>query len=328
MPGAGNLYIVNGTWYIKRLGKGFMANLNGILRKMSGSVGNLTFRQSNGVTVVSEKVTKVHNPRSDAQMRTRTKFSNIVAMYKGIRPKLNRGFESKAAGLSDFNMFVRMNMQKEPVYLTKQQVAEGACVAAPYQITQGSIPAIVITGTGQNGKTDIRLGGLSITSSTTVAQFAQAVVNNNPEYQYGDQISFFIVRQKTNAETGVPYCLFEAAKVTLDAASEDTMNDVVGTSTGFKAVDGNLGHSGSDGDCAYTWVHSRKSNGKLLVSSQSLLNANSIITDYQGENAYTLARTSYGITQDVFLSPDAESAGTSANAGGGDDNGGGGGGGL
>ena len=219
-------------------------------------------------------------------------------------------------------------MQKEPVYLTKQQVAEGACVAAPYQITQGSIPAIVITGTGQNGKTDIRLGGLPISNSTTVAQFAKAVVDNNPEYQYGDQISFFIVKQKTNAETNVPYCLFEAAKVTLDAASEDTMADVVGASTGFKAVDGNLGHSGADGDCAYTWVHSRKSNGKLLVSSQSLLAANSIITDYQGENAYMLARTSYGITQDVFLSPDAESAGTSANAGGGDDNGGGGGGGL
>ncbi|MBO4689834.1 MAG: hypothetical protein J5621_03065, partial [Paludibacteraceae bacterium] len=193
--------------------------------------------------------------------------------------------------------------------------------------TQGSIPAIVITGTGQNGKTDIRLGGLTISSSTTVAQFAQAVVNNNPEYQYGDQISFFIVKQKTNAETNIPYCTFEAAKVTLDAASEDTMASVVGASTGFKVVDGYLGHSGNDGDCAYAWVHSRKSNGKLLVSSQSLLAANSIISNYQGENAYMLARTSYGISQDVFLSPDANAnAASGGDDNGGGDNGGGGGG--
>ena len=304
-----------------------MAKFTGLLRKQVGSIGDLTFKQVNGVTIVSEKITQMTNPRSDAQMRVRTRWNNIVQMYKGIRPKLNKGFESKAAGLSDFNMFMKMNMQKEPVYLTKQEVAEGACVAAPYQITQGSIPAIVITGTGQNGKTDIRLGGLSISSSTTVAQFAKAVVDNNPEYQYGDQISFFIVKQKTNAETNVPYCLFEAAKVTLDAASEDTMNDVVGASTGFKVVDGYLGHSGNDGDCAYAWVHSRKSNGKLLVSSQSLLAANSIISNYQGENAYMLARTSYGITQDVFLSPDANAnAASGGDDNGGGDNGGGGGG--
>ena len=216
-------------------------------------------------------------------------------------------------------------MQKEPVYLTKQEVAEGACVAAPYQITQGSIPAIVITGTGQNGVTDIRLGGLNLSNSTTVAQFAKAVVDNNPEYQYGDQISFFLVKQKTNAETNVPYCIFSAAKVTLDAASEDTLFDVTGNSTGFKSVDGNLGHNGADGDCAYTWVHSRKSNGKLLVSSQSLLAANSIISNYQGENAYMLARTSYGITQDVFLSPDANANAASGGEGGEGGEGGGGG---
>lgn len=303
-----------------------MAKFTGLLRKQVGSIGDLTFKQVNGVTIVSEKITQMTNPRTDAQMRVRTRWNNIVQMYKGIRPKLNKGFESKAAGLSDFNMFMKMNMQKEPVYLTKQEVAEGACVAAPYQITQGSIPAIVITGTGQNGKTDIRLGGLNLSNSTTVAQFAQAVVNNNPEYQYGDQISFFIVKQKTNAETNVPYCLFEAAKVTLDAASEDTMVDVVGASTGFKSVDGNLGHSGNDGDCAYTWVHSRKSNGKLLVSSQSLLAANSIIANYQGENAYMLARTSYGITQDVFLSPDANANAASGGESGGGEEGGGGGG--
>ena len=296
-----------------------MSKFTGLLRKQVGSIGDLTFKQVNGMTIVSEKITQMTNPRTDGQMRVRTRWNNIVAMYKGIRPKLNKGFENKAAGLSDFNMFMKMNMQKEAVYLTKQQVAGGACIAAPYQITQGSLPAIVVTGTGQSGVTDIRLGAVDITSSTTVAQFAKAVVDNNPDYRYGDQISFFLVKQKTNEETDIPYCHFIAAKVVLDAASEDALADVVANSHGFASVDGKLGHSGNDGDCAYCWVHSRKSSGKVLVSSQSLLAANSVISEYQGDAAYNLARSSYGVTQDVFLSPNGEAA--SAGEGGGDDEG-------
>ena len=132
-----------------------MAIINGIIRKMAGSVGDFTFKQLNGQTVVSEKVTNMRNPRSDGQMKTRTKFTNIVAMYSLIRPRLRKAFETKPAGVSDYNMFMKVNMQKEPVYLTKQQVAGGACVVAPYQITQGSLPSIVVTGSGQSASTDI-----------------------------------------------------------------------------------------------------------------------------------------------------------------------------
>lgn len=292
-----------------------MAKFSGLLRKQIGSIGDLTFKQVNGVTIVSEKITQMTNPRTDGQMRTRTRWNNIVAMYKGIRPLLNKGFENKAAGLSDFNMFMKMNMQKEPVYLTKQAVAGGACVATAYQISQGSLPAIVLTGTGQNVKTDIRLGGESITANTTVAQFAAAVVQNNPDYRYGDQISFFLVKQMVNAETGIPYCQFSATKVVLDAANTEKLADVTGNSHGFASADGLLAHVGNDNDCAYGWVHTRKSNGKLLVSSQSLVSANSKEAEYKGDAAYNLARSSYGVSIDVFLAPDGEAEGSTSGGG-------------
>ena len=153
-----------------------MGKLNGIISKIAGSAGSLTFKNLNGQTVISEKVTHVRNPRTNAQMQTRTKWGNIIAMYKGIRPLLNYGFENKPRHLSDYNMFVKVNMQRPAVYLTKQQVAGGGCVAAPYQFTQGSLPAIVLTGTGNGAKTDICLGSLNISGTTTVAQFSQAVV--------------------------------------------------------------------------------------------------------------------------------------------------------
>ena len=306
-----------------------MAILNGIISRISGSAGNLSFSRTGGQTVIRERVTSIRNPRSEGQMRTRTRFTNIVAMYKGIRPLLNYGFEAKPKTLSDYNMFVKVNMQRTPIYLTKQAVAGGACVATAYQISQGSLPAIVLTGTGQNVKTDIRLGGESITSSTTVAQFSAAVVQNNADYRYGDQISFFLVKQMVNAETGIPYCQFSAAKVILDAANDETLADVTGSSHGFASADGMLAHVGNDGDCAYAWVHTRKSDGKTLVSSQSLVSANTKEAEYKGDAAYNLSKSSYGSSVESFLVPDGNASNTTS--GGGNDNppsGGGEGGGL
>ena len=297
-----------------------MAILNGLLRKMSGSAGDLTFKTLNGQTVVSEKMTKMTNPRSSAQMRVRTRWRNVLAMYSGIRPLLRYGFENKPLGLSDYNMFVKVNMQRTPVYLTKQQVAGGACVAAPYQLTQGSLPSIVISGTGNGAVTDIHLGVTSITNATTVAQFAKAVVDNNPDYEYGDQISFFKVEQKVNAETSIPYCQFSAWKVVLDASDTETKLWDIVAREGFSTSDGCLAHSNANFVGAFGWVHSRKSNGKTLVSSQSLIAVNdTLLAEYQGDLAFNLAKSSYGQGIDAFLVPDGDVEYT-AGAGGGNDN--------
>ena len=302
-----------------------MAILNGLIRKMNGSAGQLTFKQVNGQTIVSEKMTSIKNPRSEGQMRTRTRFTNIIAMYKGIRPLLNYGFESKPKNLSDYNMFVKVNMQRTPVYLTKQAIAGGACVAAPYQISQGSLPAIVLSGSGNATKTDIYLGTLSISATTTVAQFAQAVVENNVDYRYGDQISYFLVRQQVNADTGIPYCQFSACKVVLDAADTETKLWDIASRNGFSASDASLAHSGNDGDCAFCWVHTRKSDGKTLVSSQSLVAVNSKLAEYQGDMAYSLAKSSFGASVEAFLVPDGDAS--NSTSGGGNNGGGNGGGG-
>ena len=304
-----------------------MGKLSGIISKISGSAGNVTFKQRGGETIVSEKVTTIRNPRTDAQMQTRTKWGNIIAMYKGIRPLLNYGFENKPKNLSDYNMFVKVNMQRTPVYLTKQAIAGGACVAAPYQFSQGSLPAIVISGSGNSAKTDIYLGSLTISGTTTVAQFSQAVVENNADYKYGDQISFFRIQQKTNEETGIPYCQFSASKVVLDAADTETKLWDIVNRVGFASSDSCLGHNESTFVGAFGWVHTRKADGKTLVSSQSLVSANdTLLAEYQGDMAYSLAKSSFGASVEAFLVPDAESTGTSGGSGGGNENPSGGGG--
>ena len=280
-----------------------MAILNGIIKKMTGSAGQLTFKTVNGQTVVSEKVTVVKNARTAGQQRQRMKWVNIIRMYSGIAPLLKNGFEKKMAQQSDYNMFVRLNSAASPVYLTKPEADGGACIAAPYQITQGSLPSIVIAGEGAEAKTDIALGSLTISASTTVAEFAKAVVDNNADFDYGDQISFYDVLQRVNAETQIPYCQFSASYVVLDKNSAVKLLDQV-NKAGFASVGGVLAHGEDEGDGVFAWVHSRYDGGKTRVSTQFLINNNSLLDDYRSDDAYAEACKSYGGVSTVFLQPD------------------------
>ena len=280
-----------------------MAILNGILKKLNGSAGSLTFKQVNGQTVVSEKATTVKNTRTPAQQRQRTKWGNVVQMYKGICPLINYGFESKAPGCSDYNMFMKVNMKNSDIYLTREEVAGGACIAAPYQLTQGTLPSIVVTGSGENARTDIKLGDLKIDANTLVKDFAIAVVSNNADYDFGDQISFFDVLQRVNAVTGIPYCQFLATNVMLDKTSEVKLLDIV-SKYGFATVDGFLGHIEGEGDGVYAWVHSRKSSAKTQVSTQTFVNNNAeTIAEYSGDQAYKRSVKTYGGESSSFLTP-------------------------
>ena len=280
-----------------------MAILNGIIKKMTGSAGQLTFKTVNGQTVVSEKVTVVKNARTAGQQRQRMKWVNIIRMYSGIVPLLKNGFEKKMAQQSDYNMFVRLNSAASPVYLTKPEADGGGCIAAPYQITQGSLPSIVITGEGAEAQTDIALGSLTISASTTVAEFAKAVVDNTADFDYGDQISFYDVLQRVNAETKIPYCQFSASYVVLDKNSTVKLLDLV-NKAGFASVGGVLAHGEDEGDGVFAWVHSRYDGGKTRVSTQFLINNNSLLDDYRSDDAYAEACKSYGGVSTVFLQPD------------------------
>ena len=280
-----------------------MAILNGIIKKMTGSAGQLTFKTVNGQTVVSEKVTVVKNARTAGQQRQRMKWVNIIRMYSGIAPLLKNGFEKKMAQQSDYNMFVRLNSAASPVYLTKSEADGGGCIAAPYQITQGSLPSIVIAGEGAEAQTDIALGSLTISASTTVAEFAKAVVDNNADFDYGDQISFYDVLQRVNAETQIPYCQFSASYVVLDKNSAVKLLDQV-NKAGFASVGGVLAHGEDEGDGVFAWVHSRYDGGKTRVSTQFLINNNSLLDDYRSDDAYAEACKSYGGVSTVFLQPD------------------------
>ena len=52
-----------------------MARLTGIISKLKGSAGNLTFRRDRGKTLVSEKVTETTNAKTELQLKHRPQGS-------------------------------------------------------------------------------------------------------------------------------------------------------------------------------------------------------------------------------------------------------------
>ena len=86
-----------------------MAELRGILSKLSGSAGQFTFKRVNGHTIMSEKASITTVRRSRAQQPHGMKWPNLIKTYAGIATLLNCAFENKSKSVSDYNMLVNIH---------------------------------------------------------------------------------------------------------------------------------------------------------------------------------------------------------------------------
>ena len=281
-----------------------MARLTGIISKLNGSVGNLTFRQNGGQTIVSEKITQTTNAKTELQQKQRLKWANIIREYQVLQPYMKLAFGGTRNGRNDYNKFMSTNLSMTPVYLTKAEVNAGMCIVAPYEITHGTIRSIAVSGKGKKAVTDIRLGTLNITETTTVAEFSNAVVLNNKLYNYGDQITYFLVHQVVNEVTNIPMAEVDACCIVLDKSSEAKLLSLVDV-RGFSVQEKHLAAQADNdfGNHGMVWIHSRKQSAKTLVSTQNLICENSLLTVYQSKEAYTDAILSYGGAKEAFLTP-------------------------
>ena len=283
-----------------------MAILKGIISKMNGSAGSLTFKHTGGQTIVSEKITQTTDAKTESQQKQRMKWANVIRMYQVLRPYMKLAFGGSQNGRSDYNKFVSANLSLSPVYLTKSEVNAGACVVAPYKITQGKLKSISVTGEGQQAVTSVALGSLTIDAETTVAEFSHAVVQNNKFFEYGDQITYFLVYQGINDVTGIPMADVDACCIVLDKGNSAKLLSLVDP-RGFAVKDGHLAAKADAdfGNHGMVWIHSRKNqmDGTTMISAQFLVCENAMLAQYQSQDAYDAAVNSYGGVNTVYLTP-------------------------
>lgn len=291
-----------------------------VLRKR---IGDKVYKLVNGQQVVAQLPAMVKQPRTSAQMAQRAKWPNVIAMFRAFSPYAKLCFEFKGATMSDYNRFVQLNLMSNNVYIDKSIAQQKGGIAALYMVSQGTLDSIVVTGEGINAASDINVGSITIDDKTTVKAFSDAVVSANPgRFEYGDQITFIMFKQLTDATNEVPYIKCVAAKVVLNGQSDKKLWDIV-DKTGFFSKDGKLTVSATLPQCTFAWIHSRKTlSGKTLVSSQRLQNNNTMLSEYMTEVAKTATMKSYGVNSPVYITPDTNGTSTGA-AGGGSSSGGG-----
>lgn len=285
-----------------------MAKVFGINTKIRGKVGEYIYRQTRTGTVVSEAPVKPITPlRTQRQMSIRTQWANLGAIYKQFDSMFRRGFEALPPQMSVYNAFIQANLGVVKVYITKTMKLNGGAILAPYQITRGSLPSIsMAVNSGNKLVSSVRLGTLTISSTTTVAQFSQAVIDNNPAFLEGDQLTFFHGIQSVDTVTRTPRATINGYKVVLNTADDTPLWDVV-SQLGFSVTDNCLATSQQITNGAAVWVHSREAaDGTLKVSTQFFYVENSALATYQSNTAIIASVNSYGGINSaaVYLQPE------------------------
>ena len=299
-----------------------MAKTTDFLSQTSGKLTDqFVTRQTAFGTILARAPKKTANARrSERQANLRCQLANMSANFKLYQGKLKLAWENKKTGLSEYNCFVASNYDKNPVYITKSMRVAGACVLAESYISSGSLPPIdAVVRTGGALVSDLKLGGLVIDAQTTVADLTMAILQNNAEWEDGDQLTWFYGVQRVDS-AGTPRASLTAEKVVLDTTNENALWDVV-SAVGFSSVAAGgsgyvLGMGQALENAGGVWVHSReKDSGSIKVSSQQMTVVSDVLAQYQTYQAMVASAASYGgINSSVaYLKPEtlANISGTS-----------------
>lgn len=258
-----------------------MAILKGDGSKMKGSTGGLNYYQMNGKTIVRQKrYANNQSHKTEYQAKTQCSWGNIVSVWRAFEREYRPYFELKADGQRDYNQFIAANKEKVNVYLTKDQGENHFCVAAPYIITQGSLPSIGVRELNGLQVTDILLGDFEITPETPIRDFAHRVCMLNEDFNYGDEILFIRGNQRAtgaNCRLDMSYML-----VTLNERDNRSMFPEREGSEGFRNIQGYLG-CGEKVDGVVAWVHRRNGGERMQVSSQKLVCTSELYSEFSSD---------------------------------------------
>ena len=277
------------------------------LKNQSKKLAGAVIYQAMGQTRSRELAASVSNPRTTDQMSQRVRWANLVNFYRANKSWMKFAFETKPTNRTDYNQFMSLNASTSRIYLPKSLANQGACIVDAYQMTQGSLASIEVVKSENGWQTNLFLPvGSSFTSTTTVKEFAEGLISQNPAIREGDQLSFIRLTQQTNASTGVPFVVVRKYEVILKTddlrfVSQFLPLDYINaesTGSGVAVVVDDSGNAGG-----FLLILSRTVGGKTYVSTQSIIVANNdaLISQYSSSAALQEAIDSYGESTEPFL---------------------------
>lgn len=280
-----------------------------LLKGKVGRLGNTTFYTSQGRTI-QKPITAVANPKTPLQMARRIVWPNIVR-FNTLNSTWNRkSFERRKPGVHDYQLLMQSNLNSVVrVFIPQPLIRQGACVVAPYLLTQGSLPRILvnenITAGVRSFRTSINLKGYDSSKLFSVAEFSRLVLANNFAVKEGWQLS--LIRLTQSMEYSIPRAQCTPYELKIDTKNEASFFDYMPSDmvTIQKVGSGNdyflaVNDTGNAGGFAFIWSSSEK--GKTRVSTQSVIMiGTSILDQFTTDEAYVQTLQSYGVATEAFL---------------------------
>lgn len=85
---------------------------NGILGGISGTVGNVVGGRWRGIDYIRSKPSSVKNPKTEAQMAQRMRFSMVMNFLRKSRPFITIGFRNGGQGQTAMNRAMSLNVRE------------------------------------------------------------------------------------------------------------------------------------------------------------------------------------------------------------------------
>ena len=276
-----------------------------------GGAGGYSFYVRGGEQVIRQRRNNSNYgataSRSRAQMVRRVKWGNLVNEFRAMKSWQPKAYDSKLAGQTDYNIFMKLNINRAAVALTKEMSEAGCCVVDAYQVSRGSIPPIALSWNAGSSSyiTSIALIA-AISGTTTIGELATDIIANNPQFVDKDNLAIVSYENWEEPRVEWPYARTTYAEITLDKSSTALVKDIPEIGTRLEKSSGNFlaitPASANEKGCVA--IHTRKDAQQLFVSSQKVvLNDDSLVQKYTGANWTEQCILSYGLDTDVPLDP-------------------------
>ena len=187
-----------------------MAKSKSFFGLRTGSTKSLTFSVYRGTQVTKDRVTRVANPRTVAQMQQRAKVPVVAAARVAMAGLVDHSFEGVPYGQASLQKFSSLNLANGALIVASYPpngVSNMGC--ADFIVSQGSlVNPFVNDDPGMYGAGDISLPNLGAekifpampkgTKGSTVVYFANKALALNPSWKKNSQLTSLCIANQFN----------------------------------------------------------------------------------------------------------------------------------
>lgn len=290
-----------------------MARLRAFGTKARGSVGAVTYYVANGQQIAREKATEVKNPKSSAQSAQRMKMAPAQKFFEALSGIVNHSWQGVKYGTASRQKFMSEAMKQNG----GPYVVKGTTTFVPgtYLIADGSLPEIKgkFYNDNEGFTTNLFMDGYN-----TRADFVNKIINNNPNFEIGDKLTFIAImgiRTAPEPETPLTSTFYPVIKqVILRQQLEDGETDdfeflggagIISDEDGYLFFDLNIppyNPGNNTNVSAFAIIHSRGQNESNDQRSKTRFAiTDKVYNTFYTESAYKLALASYQNTSNAPL---------------------------